>query len=231
VRRKRVSNVGKLSAIYAVTILVMVGGSPALGQSNDRPFIVEARVFRTNGTIVGDITCGGLFSDQVVGTVESGLPAVVELLYTLKSGKGRIVDRGLHVLELRHDIWENTYLLTKEDTTLFFRSFEGMGLAVEHLQMISLIPIQDVDPTVEYSIEFLVAVHPLRGREQERIAGWVGENVRGDDGGSSRSQMLNLNDLIEHFFAREKSVANRSDWYRTTVFTPGRLPLAGEVKE
>ncbi|MEJ2722444.1 MAG: hypothetical protein P8181_15095, partial [bacterium] len=80
-----------------------------------------------------------------------------------------------------------------------------------------------VDPNADYAVEFSIAVHPLRGREQQ-IVGWVGENIRaGDD--TWREQVLNLNDLIQHFFASGKAAAGRSDWYKTNFFNPGRLPV------
>jgi hypothetical protein len=57
----------------------------------------------------------------------------------------------------------------------------------------------------------------------------VGANVEGGSNESWHEQVLNLNDLIRHFFSREKDSANRSPWYRTGYYNPRRLRGGGEA--
>ncbi|UCG51863.1 MAG: hypothetical protein JSW58_17135 [Candidatus Latescibacterota bacterium] len=199
--------------------------SPAYaGDKGERPAILDAKVFVADGLIVSDLTSRGLFSDQIIGTVQSGLPAVVELLYTLVSHDNKTVNRGLHAYELRYDVWEDFYSVTGADSTRQYASFKQMASAIEHLRKIAIVPVSTVNLNHQYAIRFSIAVHPLRGKEKRQMIGWVGENVRGGTEESWREQVLNLNELIEHFFAREKDSADRSEWYRTSFFNPGRLP-------
>jgi hypothetical protein len=181
----------------------------------------------SDGLIVGELTSGNLFSEQVIGTVESGLPAVVELLYSLVTRDNKTVNRGLHAFELRYDVWEDFYSVEGMDSTMRFDTFDRMAAAIEHLRKIEIVPVSIVSANTEYAVEFSIAVHPLRGRENQ-IVGWVGENVRSGNDETWREQVLNLNDLIERFFANEKSASGRnerSEWYRTGFFSPGRLPV------
>lgn len=219
--RFKVSN--KTTALIIVFICLAV--IPAPGHAvGERPVISGAKVYVYDGNIVSDLLCGGLFSEEIVGTVQSGLPAVVELLYSLTTRENKTVKRGIHSYELRYDVWEDVYAVKHPDSTTAYDTFEQMGRAIEALRRVSIIPLQSINLSSEYSIQFSIAVHPLRGIEKKEIEGWVGETVGGRTEGSWHEQVLNLNELIHRFFSRGKETSKRSEWYRTGLFSPGRLP-------
>jgi hypothetical protein len=213
-----------LFAWIAAAGLVVDAWSPAYA-AGGRPTITDAKVFVSGESVMTTVTSTGLFSEEIVGTVQSGLPAVVELLCSLVDRDNKTVDAGLHTIELRYDVWDNVYWMKRTDASERFTSFSAMASAVQTLRRVTVVPLSALKPDTEYAIRLSVAIHPLAGRENQEIAGWVGENVRSGSEGSIREQVLNLNDLIEHFFSRDKSPANRSDWYRTEFFNPTLLPL------
>jgi len=188
-----------------------------------RPIIVDAKIYVGGEFLRSDLKSSGLFSQQIRGTIESGLPAVVELLFRLVANS-KTVDQGILAYELGHDVWEDHYTIRGVDSTRFFPSMSQMSSTIEQLRRIAIVPIRDLEPESQYHLQFMITVHPLRGREQRKIAGWVDETVRGEERGSWRRQVLNLNDLINHFFSREKDVTNRSDWFLTRTFKPALLP-------
>jgi hypothetical protein len=193
-----------------------------------RPAITGAKVFVSGDTVVATVTATGLFSEEIVGTIQSGLPAVVELLCGLVDRGDDTIEAGLHTIELRYDVWDNVYWIERADSKERFASFAAMARAAQTLRRVTIVPLSALHSNTEYAIRMSVAVHPLASREKKELAGWVGENVRSGSDGSLREQVLNLNDLIEHFFSRDESPANRSDWYRTEFFRPSLLPAAGE---
>lgn len=211
------------AAVFAA-LAVVAGPTAYAAGTGGRPAITGATVFIANDKVVSTVTTRGLFSEEIVGTVQSGLPAVVELLYSIVGRDDKTLAAGLHTIELRYDVWENMYFVERVDTTSRFSSFTAMASTVQTLRRVTIVPLSALRPNTEYAIRLSVAIHPLQGRGQEEIAGWVGENVRSGSEGSLREQVLNLNDLIEHFFARDKSPANRSEWYRTEFFNPTLLP-------
>jgi len=215
---------GKRAVIILVLVLVLSYSTAVAGDKGNGPVVLRADLYVSDGLIVSDLTINHLFTDQVIGTVESGLPAVVELIYTLVTRENKTVNRGLHAFELRYDVWEDFYSIEGGDSTRRFSSFEGMADAIEHLRKVAIVPVSIVKPDIEYAVEFSIAVHPLRGRE-DRIVGWVGENVRSGNQETWREQVLNLNELIEHFFASGKGAPGQSEWHRTGFFNPWHLPV------
>ena len=216
-------------AATILAILFVLQTSPVTAADDgEKPSVTGARMFVNGDVVMSDLTCRNLFSERIVGTVQSGLPAVVELLYQLVTRQDKTVGRGLHAYELQYDVWDDVYTIDHADSESHYFSFDAMANAVEHLRRIAIIPVEAIDPVTEYAVQFSVSVHPLRGSEQQ-IVGWVGENVGAQ--GSSHTQMLNVNDLIQSFFARDRDVSNRSDWFETEFFQPNRLPLSHEEDE
>lgn len=199
--------------------LVLAGGALAAEQ----PRIEGASVYVRGEVVHCDLRCERLFDDRVVGTVQSGLPAVVELLYALHDADGRRVRRGLHSYELLYDVWEDVYSLDRGDTVVTFAGFEALRAALERLEGVAIAPVADLAPRGSYTVEFSIAIHPLRGTEEAQVVGWVDEQVLGQSSRSWHERMLNLGDLIHSLFSRGRDHSVRSDWYRSAAFVPSAL--------
>jgi hypothetical protein len=192
-------------------------------RAQDRPVITRADVRVSGPRIVADLTCSDLFSKQIVNTVESGLPAVVELLYTLLNEKEKTVRKGMHSYHLQYDVWEDRYMLDRGDSVQVFYTFSDMGHAIEHLSDIAIVAVKDVNANAHYMVEFSITVHPLQGAEQEQMVGWVDDTVRRNEGDSWREHVLNINGLINQFLKRDKIPSNQSEWFRAGPFQPQTL--------
>jgi hypothetical protein len=210
--------------ILCVLLLCSRADSAFAGEADTSPAVLAVHLYISNEMIAGDIKSSGLFSDRVAGTIQSGLPAVVEFFYSLEARGLGSVRRGVLTFELIYDVWDDYYSIKGTDTTRTYSTYDAMTRAVQNLRHISLVPARKLNPDGEYSFRLGVAVNPLRGSDRRKIAGWVGENVGGEtvSNRSWREQVLNLNDLIQHFFAKRKD-ASRSEWFQTEFFTPGAL--------
>ena len=126
---------------FEILVVLCLTALPVLGfAAGDRPVITGARLRVYGGEIVGDISCRGLFPEEIVGTVKSGLPAVVELFYSVNNSDNKTVKRGVHSFELRYDVWEDVYSIGFSDSTTFYSTFEKMGGAIEALERVNIIP-------------------------------------------------------------------------------------------
>jgi hypothetical protein len=218
-----------LSRLFKTTLLLLMCARSVA--ADERPVISGVSVYVADGRVVCDVTCGGLFSEQIVGTVRSGLPAVVELLYSVEEENSGTVSSGIHSYELRYDVWDDIFFVQTGDSSDSFGSFDGMKKAIEQLQAVTMIPANRVDRNGLYTIFVTVAVHPLSGSDKQRIAGFVEETVGARDHDSWREQVLNINDLIGWFFARGKGTSNQSDTFETPAFSFDTLPGAGHSPE
>jgi hypothetical protein len=207
-------------ALLGVLVLFLCA---ARAEEEERLAIVRLDLEVEDGYLKGDITSEGVFSERIVGTIQSGLPAVVEFFYHLMESSGRPVQAGVHSYSLEYDVWEDVYSLTIKDSTASLPSLEVMRSMVEHTTGIPLVPVEEMLPQRTYFVQMRVAVNPLKGTDGNEMTGWVMQNVQGR-GSSWREQVLNVNDLIEHFFSKDESSPAMSDWFRSSTFSPDDLP-------
>lgn len=204
-------------------LLLFCGARPVRAEEETRPTIIRVEIYVNSEKLNCDVTSRGLFSEKIVGTVQSGLPAVIELFYQMMAnGKGTVI-RGVHSYSLGYDVWDDVYSIAGEDSVEHFTTFNAMRSAIENLRNVPIIPMNDISIESDYSINMSLAVNPLQGSDKRKIEGWVSDNMRSDQDRTRREQVLNINDLINHFFTREDVPANRSEWFETPIFKPAEL--------
>ncbi|MFH1313756.1 MAG: hypothetical protein ABIJ00_11105 [Candidatus Eisenbacteria bacterium] len=196
----------------------------ARAEDEVRPAVVRIDLYARDGQLTGDITAHGLFSERIVGTVQSGLPAVVEVFYLVAEPGGGTVEKGVHSYSLKYDIWDDTYSVTGQDSTVFLPSLEAMRSMIEQMTGLALVPLGRMHAGRSHYVQLSIAVSPLRGSDKRRMTGWISENVRSTGEASWHEQVLDVNDLITHFFSREKDTAKTTDWFRSPPFKPELLP-------
>jgi hypothetical protein len=205
----------KAVASICAVLLIVGGWSRPAHAEDSRPTIERVTLAVDQGYITGDVVSSGLFSERIIGTVESGLPAVVDLFYYISTPDGGTVSENVLSFSLCYDVWEDIYSIKAPDTTRSFPTFAKMQQAIENLHRLKLVALDSLDSDRSYRVQMSIMINPLRGVDRERIAGWVSENMRTGEDDSWHGQVLNLNELISHFFSRERGVANQSSWYKS----------------
>lgn len=211
--------------IMAAGLILAALPASARAPSSEHPVINDARIYTDGSTLFCDITSSGMLSDRITGTVKSGLPAVVELFYQLKTkGRGMSVE-GIHSWSLRYDVWEDIYSVSDGDTTVTIESIEAMENMISRLKSISLIPFSRLTEGKKFTVKFSIAVNPFTGSEGEQVAGWIEESAGIRQESSWREQVLNVNDLISHLFSRSRDAASRSEWLETGPVEPEHVQI------
>ena len=213
----------RVTAAIIASVFLIAGWSRPVQAKEPRPTIERVSLAVDQGYITGDVTSSGLFSERITGTVKSGLPAVVDLFYYFSTLDENTVAENVLSFSLRYDVWEDIYSIKAPDTTRSFHTFLEMQQAIENLHQLKLISLDSLDTDRSYRVNMSIMVNPLRGADREKIAGWVSENMRTSEDDSWHGQVLNLNELISHFFSRERGVVNQSSWYKSSFIKPDSL--------
>ena len=104
-----------------IALLLLAGSASGLAASEPRPAILGVQLYVQDGMLAGNIRSDGLFSDRIAGTVQSGLPAIVELFYSLETPDNKSVKRGMRSFELRYDVWDDLYSMAGgTDSNVFY---------------------------------------------------------------------------------------------------------------
>lgn len=216
-----------LKTILALVCILAPAPSGA-ADGGGRPAVKAARIYVSGHLVSCDAEFAGLFPDKVLGTIQSGLPAYVELFFQITGSTEGTVHRGLKSWSLGYDVWDDRYSVSTDDSTAVLSDLAGMKSMMQKIRGIPIIPVGRLDPDRSYRLQLSIAVNPLRGTDSRKIAGWINERVRSDDEGSWREQVLSINDLISWFFSRDDDQESRSEWFESGPFMPCRLPGYGD---
>lgn len=208
--------------MMCVILFVCLAGAAAVSAAEERPAIVGIELYAERGYLMADITSRGLFSERITGTVESGLPAVVDLFYHLVGPGGSSVEGGVRSYSLEYDVWDDVYSVSGPDSIFHPPSLEAMRSLIEHMKSISLVPLEKMVPRRTYFIQMRIAVSPLQGTDRREMEGWVMKNVE-SRGSSWHEHVLNINELIERFFSRDDDPEMRTEWFKSAGFEPQLL--------
>ncbi|MCB2229830.1 DUF4390 domain-containing protein [bacterium] len=212
-----------LTAAMLAGVILMGGVSSSVRAEEPRPTIESLRLSVEGGYLAADVASSGLFSERITGTVQSGLPAVVDLFYYLATLDGGTAVENVLSFSLRYDVWEDVYTIDSGDTVVSYTSLPQMKQAIQTLHDLRLVSLDSIDPSRSYRVHMSIMINPLRGADRDQIAGWVRENVQASEDDSWHGQVLNLNELISHFFSKEGGVVNQSSWYKSDIVKPDSL--------
>ena len=209
--------------VMAAGLLLAALPASARAPSSERPVISDVHLYTDGSTLFCDLSSDGMLSDRISGTVRSGLPAVVELFYHLKT-KGRGVSiEGIYSWSLRYDVWEDIYSVSDGDTTVTLESIESMENLISRLRGISLAPFSRLVAGKRFTVKFSIAVNPFSGSAGRQVEGWIEESAGARQESTWREQVLNVNDLISHLFSRNRDAASHSEWFETDPVTPEQV--------
>jgi hypothetical protein len=168
-----------------------------------------------------------LFSPKIIGTIQSGLPSIVEIEVKLLQENKRSILRKSINRSISYNIWEERYSIQSQDTTEICYELEKAKDLSSRLDHISLIQTSLLDAAAKYLIQIRVGIIPISSRQGARVADWLldpnqtEEDLASED--RSSGFKLNLSNLISFFVGGKKRSQYSSDWYSSKTFRINEL--------
>lgn len=167
-----------------------------------------------------------LFSRKIVGTIQSGLPSIVEIQIKLFEGTKQIV-RKLISRSIEFDVWEERYRVRSPDTTQVYFEFEQVKQAANRLMNVFLISKALLTATKNYTIQIRVGIIPISAHQANKVSYWLEnpnqseEAIASDNRSSGFS--LNINKLVSFFVNKKKGSQFSSKWFSSRSFRLAEL--------
>ena len=189
--------------------------------------------------LVVSAQCRNLFSRKSVSTLQSGLPAVVQIdiglleaeraktLFSGEEGNFRTVRTVRVVRSITYNIWDERYAIREGDDTAIFSDFATAEREVGRLGEEWLAEAAQLEAESIYGVRIRAQIIPISAEQGDKIADWLrnphkmGEELA-DDSGESGFQ-LNVSRLISSFWDKGKQARNRSAWHVSEPFKGGPL--------
>ena len=191
----------------------------------------EIRVERITPKLSGDSLLvsadfKNLFSRKIVGTIQSGLPSIVEIQIKLLEGTKQIVRKPIS-RSIEFDVWEERYVVRSQDTTEVYFEFEQVKQAANRLLNVVLISKGLLTANQNYTIQIRVGIVPISAHQANKISYWLEnpnqseEAIASDNRSSGFS--LNINKLVSFFVNKKKGSQFSSKWFSSRPFRLAEL--------
>lgn len=163
-----------------------------------------------------------LFSQKIVGTIQSGLPSIIEIEIKLLQKNKKSILHKRFTRTISYDIWEEQYKINSEDTTNIFYDFDEAKKFSSKFKNLALIEKNKLDENTKYNFLIRVSIIPISSLQAEKVTDWLQnpnqseEYLASDDRTSGFK--LNLNKLVSYFVGNKKRSQYSSKWYSSNTF-------------
>lgn len=206
------------------SLLLFLNFLPALVRGgDDRAIRVENIVPRvSNGKLTVSADLENLFSDRIVGTIQSGLPSIIQVEIKLKDARKKTLFRKLIFRKISYDIWEERYRIEVEDSSQVFASFAAVTQQSSRLEHEDLTPPARLRADQQYVIEIRAGIVPISSAQAEKVTDWLLDPNETEEYLASENRAsgfeLNINKLVSFFVSSRKKSTYTSDWYSSKKF-------------
>jgi len=176
---------------------------------------------------IGDrvgITCSlnDLFAPKIVGTIKSGLPALLNFDMRLHEESGHEIWRGDQSWKILYDLWTEKYRLRMTAEEKFFDSFSSLEEFCRRFQSGPLLTQSHFQRDKKYRVRVQVIVIPISSRQKEQLRNILEASESGQESNPAESRRnsfsVNISQLISFFMSGKSQPEGASEWSESAAF-------------
>jgi len=194
---------------------LLAGESADIGVKNIVPRL-------ENDTLKVSAEFVNLFSEKIIGTIQSGLPSIVQVELKLLDSRRRQITRKFISTSIEYDIWGEKYYLTRNGRKQTFESFAEAEKACTRLQDEKLFIRTNRWDDKAYTVQIRVGIIPISSGQAEKVTDWIMDPNQTEETVASDNRTtgfeLNINKLISFFVGKKKGSKYVSGWVASPPF-------------
>ncbi|MCG8606721.1 DUF4390 domain-containing protein [bacterium] len=176
----------------------------------------------TNDSLRISATFHNLFSRKIIGTIQSGLPSIINAEVRLMDNVKKEILHKLISRSISYDIWEEEYSLATEDTVETFRDFESVKRAGSRLTQFPLVMGSLLKFGTQYRVRIRVAIIPISAGQGAKVNEWLLDPNQTEEGFASDDRSsgfkFTLGNLLSFFVRDRRRSRYNSDWFSSQPF-------------
>ncbi len=206
------------TSVIILLVLLPLNGRKVLSDSKEIR-VEQISPFFQNDSLAVSARFVNLFSSKVTGTIQSGLPAIVQIEIKLESGPKKIFRKSI-AKTIEYNIWENRYKVSCRNQVSFFSDFETLKKFTCDLRNQQFLPTQHLVSGKFYVMQVRVSMTPISELSASLFSYWLRKpNQPGLLLASRKNpRSLKLNNLLSFFINRKKPTQYTSAWHSSKAF-------------
>lgn len=206
--------------------IISLAFSPLL-RADDGEIRVEAITLALRqDTLTVSARFENLFSEKIVGTIQSGLPCIVKIEMELRENGDREVLEQEVTQTIEYDVWSEKYTIRRSDSTRVYSEFEEVKRRIRQFHY-ELTETAFLKSTSRYTVAIRAAIIPITTRQADKISDWLLDPNQTEEALPSQNRSsgfkLNLNKLVSFLVGSKRRSRYSSDWHTSNKFKLSEL--------
>ncbi len=208
-----------MSARIIFFSLALLAYDSALAQ---KPQVLSVAPVKTGDQVGLRCNLSDLFAPKIVGTIKSGLPAVLNFDIRLIEEAGREVWRGNQSWKILYDLWTEKYRLRILHDDKIFDNFQTLEQFCKEFQSGPILPLAHFQRDKRYRLRLQVMVIPISSRQKEQLRDLLESSESGQEGNPAESRRnsfsVNISQLVSFFMGNKTTPQGASEWGESPAF-------------
>lgn len=205
---------------YAFILLAAVFVSGAAAHLSARPRqnpkvrVKEITPALVGGNLVLNLRIENLFTPKIVGTIQSGLPSIVQIhIQLLENQRVRLFDKSIFK-RITYNIWDEYYTVECDTVIEKVRNFEALKVKSSLLRNLVLLARKRLNPASHYLLRIRAGISPISAIQSHKFNSWLRESrtTQSEIVSDERSSgfRLNISNLVSFFIGNDHRRKSRS---------------------
>jgi hypothetical protein len=176
--------------------------------------IEEAQLTQQGDSLLLHAQVNGLVDKKVRGTIQSGLPSVVEIELHIRDSAGKTLARGVLRRRIVFDVWEDRYTVEDGRKAQIFTGLEQAVFAAFAIRQYLPARWKSRQPM---TVRLRAAISLISGDQSRKLAGWLNDgeqisSVTSEENSGSFS--LDFGTVVSWFLKDKKRDEHWSEWHQ-----------------
>jgi len=166
--------------------------------------------FLSHDSVMVDIGFKDVFGESIRKPLLAGLPILLHAEIMVTSSGGEMVQQREVDIQISYNVWEEIFHLSFNNrTSVSLETLDRLQNWLAKLPGIFLVPANKLLDSETYQIKVVSQASILTRRQSNQLQKWMQESDQTEEDSPSQGRStgfrLNLNQLIQMFFSRDKS--------------------------
>jgi hypothetical protein len=190
--------------------------------------ITQIIPYLSQDSLKADILLENVFQEKILQTLLTGISLDIELKLLLMDHEQNEVVQNRFNCRVSYDVWEEHFwLVDYQKNTIDFRTLEDLQTWSKTITDLSLVNQNLLSSQNRYMINAEMSIRILGARESQQLKWWIENSDQTEEDLASRERStgfkLNLNQLVQMFFSREKADETYINRHSSGYFTLSEL--------
>jgi len=171
---------------------------------------VQIIPYLSDDSLKVDVTLENILQDDILKTLLAGIPLDLKIQGSLLNEEQQMITQKVFSSKVSYDVWEEHFwIMDFHEKLLDYDNLDEVLKWINTIYALALSEQNLLSPRNAYTIHIKLQIFILGKQESQQLKWWIENSDQTEEDLASRERStgfrLNLNQLVQMFFSREKA--------------------------